>query len=162
MISQLFILAPNGHTIVHKDYRGEVSKEASETFLRKIVEKTETAPIFTVDRVNYMCVRKNGLFFLATSVYNVAPSFVIELLTQLTKVCKDYIGVLSEESLRKNFTLIYELVDEIMDFGHPQCAATAAGAAAAQQASTARGDPLYLRWSPRGAHPRGTSSRRVG
>jgi len=25
-------------------------------------------------------------------------------------VCKDYIGVLSEESLRKNFTLIYELV----------------------------------------------------
>jgi AP-4 complex subunit mu-1 len=38
-------------------------------------------------------------------------------------VCKDYIGVLSEESLRKNFTLIYELVDEILDYGHPQCAA---------------------------------------
>ena len=38
MISQLFILAPNGHTIVHKDYRGEVPKEASETFLRMMVE----------------------------------------------------------------------------------------------------------------------------
>jgi len=125
MISQLFILAPNGHTIVHKDYRGEVSKEASETFLRKIVEKTETSPIFTVDGVNYICVRKNGLFFLATSVYNVSPAFVIELLTQLTKVCKDYIGVLSEESLRKNFTLVYELVDEILDFGYAQCASTA-------------------------------------
>ena len=97
MISQLFILAPNGHTIVHKDYRGEVSKEASETFLRKIVEKSETSPIFTVDGVNYICVRKNGIFFLATTVHNVSPSFVIELLTQLTKVCKDYIGVLSEE-----------------------------------------------------------------
>jgi len=125
MISQLFILAPNGHTIVHKDYRGEVPKEASETFLRKIVEKTETSPIFTVDGVNYVCVRKNGLFFLCTSVYNVSPAFVIELLTQLTKVCKDYIGVLSEESLRKNFTLVYELVDEIMDFGYAQCASTA-------------------------------------
>ena len=33
MISQLFILAPNGHTIVHKDYRGEVPKEASEVCL---------------------------------------------------------------------------------------------------------------------------------
>ena len=32
------------------------------------------------------------------------PAFVIELLTQLTKVCKDYIGVLNEESLRKNFS----------------------------------------------------------
>ena len=36
-ISQLFILAPNGHTIVHRDYRGEVPKEASETFLRRIL-----------------------------------------------------------------------------------------------------------------------------
>ena len=97
MISQLFILAPNGHTIVHKDYRGEVPKEASETFLRKIVEKSETSPIFTAEGVNYICVRKNGLFFLCTTVHNVSPSFVIELLTQLTKVCKDYIGVLSEE-----------------------------------------------------------------
>ena len=45
MISQLFILAPNGHTIVHKDYRGEVPKEASETFLRMMVEPlTEPQP----------------------------------------------------------------------------------------------------------------------
>ena len=126
MISQLFILAPNGHTIVHKDYRGEVPKDAPETFLRKVVEKTlDGAPIFQVDGVNYMCVRKNGLFFLCTTVYNVSPAFVIELLTQLTKVCKDYIGVLTEESLRKNFTLIYELVDEIIDFGYPHSASTA-------------------------------------
>jgi len=125
MISSLFILAPNGHTIVHKDYRGDVPKEASETFLRKVVEKTDSSPIFCVDGVNYICVKKNGLFFLCTTVHNVSPAFVIELLTQLTKVCKDYIGVLNEESLRKNFTLIYELVEEILDFGYPQSAATA-------------------------------------
>jgi len=125
MISQLFILAPNGHTIVHKDYRGEVPKEAPEVFLRKVVEKTETTPVFQADGITYICVRKNGLFFLCTTVHNISPAFVIELLTQLTKVCKDYIGVLTEESLRKNFTLIYELVDEIIDFGYPQSASTA-------------------------------------
>ena len=108
MISSLFVLAPNGHTIVHKDYRGDVPKDAPEIFLRRVVEKTDE-PVFNVDGVNYICVRKNGLFFLCTTVYNVSPAFVIELLTQLTKVCKDYIGVLNEESLRKNFTLIYEL-----------------------------------------------------
>ena len=124
MISQLFVLAPNGHTIVHKDYRGDVPKDAPEIFLRRMVDKTDT-PVFQVDGVNYICVRKNGLFFLCTTVYNVPPSFVIELLSQLTKVCKDYIGVLNEESLRKNFTLIYELVDEIIDFGWPQMASTA-------------------------------------
>ena len=125
MISQLFVLAPNGHTIVHKDYRNEVPKEASETFLRKVLEKKDLTPVFSVDGINYICVRKNGLFFLATTVQNVSAAYVIELLTQHTKVCKDYIGLLSEESLRKNFTLIYELVDEMLDFGYPQSAATA-------------------------------------
>ena len=49
MISQLFILAPNGHTIVHKDYRGEVPKEASEVFLRMMVEQATGSPVFTVE-----------------------------------------------------------------------------------------------------------------
>ena len=73
-ISQLFVLAPNGHTIVHKDYRGDVSKDAPEIFLRKVVDKLD-APIFTVDGVNYVCVRKNGITFLATAELrvNAAP-----------------------------------------------------------------------------------------
>jgi hypothetical protein len=87
MISQLFILAPNGHTIVNKDYRGDVPKDSAEIFLRKLVEKSGgEAPIFNVDGVNYMSVRKSGLFFLATTLHNVPPAYVIELLTQLTKV----------------------------------------------------------------------------
>ena len=35
-----------------------------------------------------------------------------------TQVFKDYCGVLSEEAIRKNFILIYELLDEILDFGY--------------------------------------------
>jgi AP-1 complex subunit mu len=27
---------------------------------------------------------------------------------------------LEEESLRDNFVIVYELLDEVMDFGHPQ------------------------------------------
>ena len=154
-ISQLFILAPNGHTIVHRDYRGEVPKEASETFLRRILEKAkgDDSPIFSIDGVNYLCVRKNGIFFLCTTVHNVPPALVIELLTQLTKVpppapgrhapvpaptrrhvrrqvCKDYIGVLNEESLRKNFTLVYELVDEVLDDAFVPITATNSGGVA--------------------------------
>jgi AP-4 complex subunit mu-1 len=42
----------------------------------------------------------------------------------MAKVIKDYCGVLTEESIRKNFVLIYELVDEMMDFGYPQITST--------------------------------------
>ena len=33
---------------------------------------------------------------------------------------REYFKELEEESIRDNFVLIYELMDEIMDFGYPQ------------------------------------------
>lgn len=33
---------------------------------------------------------------------------------------KDYFGELDEESIRDNFVIIYELLDETNDFGYPQ------------------------------------------
>lgn len=41
-------------------------------------------------------------------------------MNRLAKVFKDYCGVLNEESIRRNFTLIYELLDEMLDYGYPQ------------------------------------------
>jgi len=40
------------------------------------------------------------------------------------QVCKDYIGILTEESLRKNFTLIYELVLHICNASRDVFSAT--------------------------------------
>ena len=45
-------------------------------------------------------------------------------MNRLAKVFKDYCGVLTEESIRKNFILIYELLDEMVDFGYPQITST--------------------------------------
>jgi AP-4 complex subunit mu-1 len=49
---------------------------------------------------------------------------MIELLNRMAKVFKDYCGVLSEESIRRNFILIYELLDEMLDYGYPQITMT--------------------------------------
>ena len=40
--------------------------------------------------------------------------------TVYTQVFKDYFGELEEESIRDNFVVVYELMDETMDFGYPQ------------------------------------------
>lgn len=56
--------------------------------------------------------------------FNVSPSGSLELLNRLAKVFKDYCGVLTEESIRKNFILIYELLDEMIDYGYPQITST--------------------------------------
>lgn len=81
--------------------------------------------------VTYVFIKKNGLYFVATTCHNIPPAAVVELLTKMSKVFKDFCGVLNEESircdsqssgpafssLRKNFVLVYELLDEMVDYG---------------------------------------------
>lgn len=51
---------------------------------------------------------------MTTTRVNVSPSLVLELLQRIARVTKDYLGVLNEDSLRKNFVLVYELLDEVI------------------------------------------------
>ncbi|TQD80019.1 hypothetical protein C1H46_034432 [Malus baccata] len=113
MISQFFLLSQRGDNIVFRDYRGEVPKGSAEIFFRK-----------NVDGVNYFHVKVVGLLFVATTRANVSPSLVLELLQRIARVIKDYVGVLNEDSIRKNFVLVYELLDEVIDFGFVQTTST--------------------------------------
>eukprot|EP00747_Dinoflagellata_sp_TGD_P071407 gnl/TRDRNA2_/TRDRNA2_157018_c0_seq1.p1 gnl/TRDRNA2_/TRDRNA2_157018_c0~~gnl/TRDRNA2_/TRDRNA2_157018_c0_seq1.p1 ORF type:complete len:442 (+),score=90.81 gnl/TRDRNA2_/TRDRNA2_157018_c0_seq1:80-1405(+) len=121
MISQFYILSLRGDTIITRDFRGDVVKGTAEIFFRKVkFWHGDAPPIFNMDGVSYIFIKKNGLYFVATTGQNVSPAAVVELLSKMAKVFKDFCGVLNEESIRKNFVLIYELLDEMVDFGHPQ------------------------------------------
>ena len=120
MLSQFFVLSARGDTIIAKDFRGDLKRTTSEVFFRKVKFWTGDAPpVFNVDGVNYFYTKKFGMYFVTTTKYNVSPSFVFDALYRMMKVFRDYLGVLSEESIRKNFVLIYEVIDEMIDFGHP-------------------------------------------
>lgn len=45
---------------------------------------------------------------------------VFEFLLKIIEVMQSYFGKISEENIKNNFVLIYELLDEILDFGYPQ------------------------------------------
>lgn len=129
MISQFFVLSQRGDNIVFRDYRGEVKKETAEIFFRKVKfwkedGQEEAPPVFNVDGVNYFHVKVVGLLFVATTRVNVSPSLVLELLQRIARVIKDYLGVLNEDSIRRNFVLVYELLDEVIDFGYVQTTST--------------------------------------
>lgn len=46
------------------------------------------------------------------------------LLHKLVEVLSDYLKTVEEESIRDNFVIIYELLDEVMDYGIPQITET--------------------------------------
>mmetsp|Transcript_10929 Transcript_10929/g.32342 ORF Transcript_10929/g.32342 Transcript_10929/m.32342 type:complete len:492 (-) Transcript_10929:468-1943(-) len=87
--------------------------------------KGDAPPVFIMpDGLSYVHVKRNGLIFGCSTARNVSPCTVIELLSRIAKVFKDYCGTLSEEAIRKNFILLYELLDEMIDYGYPQVTRT--------------------------------------
>ena len=57
---------------------------------------------------------------LALTKRNSNVMAILLFLHRLVDVFTEYFRELEEESLRDNFVIVYELLDEMMDFGHPQ------------------------------------------
>ncbi|ERE75426.1 AP-1 complex subunit mu-2, partial [Cricetulus griseus] len=57
---------------------------------------------------------------VATTLKNANASLVYSFLYKTVEVFCEYFKELEEESIRDNFVIVYELLDELMDFGFPQ------------------------------------------
>jgi len=57
---------------------------------------------------------------VSTTKKNANAALVFQFLHRIVQVFCEYFKELEEESIRDNFVIIYELLDELMDFGYPQ------------------------------------------
>ncbi|GMF60856.1 unnamed protein product [[Candida] boidinii] len=64
-------------------------------------------------------IHKN-LYVLALTKHDSNIFNILCYLNNLIKVMESYVKSLEEESIRDNFSIIYELLDEMMDYGIPQ------------------------------------------
>ncbi|KJP87636.1 hypothetical protein AK88_02664 [Plasmodium fragile] len=122
VVSQFYILSPRGDTIINRDFRGDVSKGSGEMFFRnvKLHKGGDAPPIFYLNGIHFTYLKNNSLYFVFTSLFNASPSYILELLYRVVKIVKDFCGHINEEVIRANFILIYEIVDEIIDYGYIQ------------------------------------------
>ncbi|KAJ3552044.1 hypothetical protein NM688_g4365 [Phlebia brevispora] len=110
MASLVAILDLKGKPLIQRSYRDDVPPSYIEKFLPIILELEEDGqqwndPVFPV---------------LALSKRNSNAAEIILFLHRLIQVLIEYFKELEEESIRDNFVIIYELLDEMMDFGFPQ------------------------------------------
>uniref|UniRef100_A0A0E0DUC2 MHD domain-containing protein n=1 Tax=Oryza meridionalis TaxID=40149 RepID=A0A0E0DUC2_9ORYZ len=124
-VSALFLLDIKGRVLVWRDYRGDVSALQAERFFTKLLDKESDAevlsPVVHDDAgVSYMFIQHNNVFLLTASRQNCNAASILLFLHRVVDVFKHYFEELEEESLRDNFVVVYELLDEMMDFGYPQ------------------------------------------
>lgn len=111
------------------------------------IEEEESTPspiVSTQDGIHFLYIRHNNLFckqkrqsilifvVVAMTKKNSNAAMILLFLHKLCtvrtsraisncyQVLTDYFKELEEESIRDNFVIIYELLDEMMDFGYPQ------------------------------------------
>jgi len=78
------------------------------------------SPIVTLGSTSFFHVRVNNVYVVAITKCNANAALVFEFCYRFTSIAKSYFGKLDEEAVKNNFVLIYELIDEILDFGFPQ------------------------------------------
>lgn len=126
MASIIAIVDLKGKSLIQRTFRDDVPVAAVERFLPLLLDmEDETggsaiAPCFTNEGINYMFIRHNNLYLVALSRRNTNAAELLLFLHKLTSVLQEYFKELEEESIRDNFVVIYELLDEMMDFGYPQ------------------------------------------
>ncbi|CAN0890385.1 AP-1 complex subunit mu-2 [Linum grandiflorum] len=122
--SALFLLDIKGRILIWRDYRGHVTASQAERFFSKLLDKQADLlsqdPVVYEDGITYMFIQHNNIYLLVASKQNCNAASLLLFLHRVVQVFKHYFEELEEESLRDNFVVVYELLDEIMDFGFPQ------------------------------------------
>jgi AP-1 complex subunit mu len=94
----------------------------TERFQRKVLELDERLlkPVLTDKDVTFIWIRVNNIYIVTVAKGNPNVGLVLTFLHHLRTVFESYFKELEDESLRDNFVITYELLDEMMDFGYPQ------------------------------------------
>ncbi|CAG0892336.1 unnamed protein product [Darwinula stevensoni] len=113
--------------LISRDYRGDVELTVIEKFMPLIMDREEegvTSPIVTAKNVTFAYIKHTNLYLVSATKKNANIALVFVFLHKVVDVLSEYFKELEEESIRDNFVLIYELLDELIDFGYPQTTET--------------------------------------
>merc|ERR1712113_576564 len=111
-----------GKVIISRNYRGDVPMNITERFQHHVIDAddADVKPVFCEDGISFAWIQYNNLYLLAVTQRNSNATLIVSFLYKLAEVLRDYFNELEEESIKDNFVITYELLDEMMDNGYPQ------------------------------------------
>ncbi|CAD8105829.1 unnamed protein product [Paramecium sonneborni] len=122
-ISSIYILDQKGRVLITRQYRNELPANIHETFNKKLLEfdeYTQKPVMIDKDGYTYIFIRHNNLIFMTVCSQNANCLMIFSFLFRLVQVLQEYFVNVEEESIRDNFVVVYELLDEMLDNGYPQ------------------------------------------
>lgn len=143
MIQSIFILSPTGEVLIERHFRGVTSRSVCEYYWQKASASASVtmngigtgssvaSSDFDVPPVLEVCDHSNGtlylfsivrdgLSYLAACPAEVSPLLILEFLHRVGDTFQDYFGTPADESaMKENFSTVYQLLEEMLDYGWP-------------------------------------------
>ncbi|KXS14486.1 AP-2 complex subunit MU [Gonapodya prolifera JEL478] len=121
MISAFFIFNAKGEVLISRLFRHDIKRSVADLFrVHVIADSSNKSPITTLGATSFLHVRHENLYVVAVTRGNANAALVFEYLYRFVTLCRQYFGLLDDSTVKANFVLIYELLDEVVDFGLPQ------------------------------------------
>lgn len=115
-IPNLFLLNASGEMLVEKQWLGRFDRQVCDLFFEltsKESNRVDIAPIIPIGPYYFLQTNRNDIFFLTIVEQETIPSVIFEFQQLVLDTLLTYISTISENAIRENFVLVYQLLDEM-------------------------------------------------
>ncbi|VDL90221.1 unnamed protein product [Schistocephalus solidus] len=119
MIGALFIYNHKGEVLIQRIFRDEIPRTSVDIFRVHVIHSRHQvrSPIINIARTSFFHIKRGNIWLCAVSRRNLNAAAVFELLHAILNIFQQHLGRVTEENIKNNFVLIYELLD---DYGYAQ------------------------------------------
>uniref|UniRef100_A0A3B4WVR2 AP complex mu/sigma subunit domain-containing protein n=1 Tax=Seriola lalandi dorsalis TaxID=1841481 RepID=A0A3B4WVR2_SERLL len=78
------------------------------------------SPVTNIAQTSFFHIERSNISLAAVTKLKVNVAMLFEFLYKMSDVMMAYFSKITEVNVKNNLDLIYELLDEILDFGYPQ------------------------------------------
>ena len=133
--SALYFMNMRGDVLLERQYRDDVTRQMAQAFKTEIINGRETGPrggttgmqtpVVNLGACTFMYKRVQNVYIVAVTRANANAVMAFAFIDALVELLRSYFGKVTENALKQNFVVVYELLDEILDFGFPQITSAA-------------------------------------
>ena len=110
-----------GENLIFRAFRNDCRPRLADVFRIQVISNAQVrSPLLTLGSTTFSHVRHENIYITAVTKSNANAALIFEFLYKFINLGKSYFGKFDEEAVKNNFVLVYELLDEVIDFGYPQ------------------------------------------
>ncbi|ONH66361.1 AP-2 complex subunit mu [Cyberlindnera fabianii] len=114
MINALFLFNSRGDVLVGRLFKDGIKRNISDIFRIQVISNLD------VRSTTFLHIKHGNLWIVAVTRSNTDAAVIFEFLYSFENLLLQYFGALTEELITDYFSIIYDILDEVLEFGYPQ------------------------------------------